>query len=141
MLYRIGWREGTGIYWDCAIPFRTVLWHCSTFRSILSPFCKRQNANAHTVQRSWYEEGGMSWLSSAQASDPDNRRTCAFMCFSILCMRSSAKLIPYGAVLNRCVYRAVNCQSIANGSTTVTYSDTDGRHLHLSVHDLYHVFT
>ena len=35
------------------------------FRSILSPFCKRRNANARTVQRSLYEDEPLKFLLTA----------------------------------------------------------------------------
>ena len=140
------------------VPFRTILWHRSSFRSVLSLFCitlialQKDKAQMLTPFRFMQKDGSIPYhfmalfygpfrsltvlqktkrkrshrttivvrrrgdvmaVSSAQASDPDNQRTCAFVCFSILRMRSSAKLIPYGAVLNRCMYRAVMNRTVS----------------------------
>ena len=101
--------------------FRSVPFYGTVLHSVLFShrFEKRQNANAHTVQRSLYEEGGMSWLRH-QLKHP-TRTIEEHVCFSILCMRSSANLmlIPYGAVLNRCMYRAVMNRTVSRSQVRV----------------------
>ena len=97
---------------DGSIPYRFMALFYVPFRSLTvlqRTKLKRSHRTTIVIRR----RGDVMAVSSAQASDPDNRRTCAFMCFSILCMRRSAKLIPYGAVLNRCICRAVMNRTVS----------------------------
>ena len=97
-----------------SIPYHFMALFYVPFYS-LTVLQKTKRKRSHRTTIFVRRRGDVMAVSSAQASDPDNRRTCAFMCFSILCMRSSAKLIPYGAVLNRCMYmyRAVMNRTVS----------------------------
>ena len=65
------------------VLFRTVLWHCSTFRSVLSPFCKIQNANAVKTPYSnrCTKKGGCHGCVISSSIRPGQSKN---MCFRVL---------------------------------------------------------
>ena len=71
------------VLYEKTVLFRTVLWHCSTFRSVLSPFCKIQNANAVKTPYSnrCTKKGGCHGCVISSSIRPGQSKN---MCFHVL---------------------------------------------------------